>query len=67
MTKEALEILCVHVPYFLQAWSHFNYNFLHFILFNFKVQEMYFAKPPVEPDLKFCKEVFQTLIKYNDR
>ncbi|XP_065886221.1 uncharacterized protein [Dysidea avara] len=32
-----------------------------------KVQEMYFANPPVAPDLKFCKEVFQTLIKYNDR
>ena len=28
---------------------------------------MYFAKPPVRPDLDFYKEVFTILVKYNDR
>ena len=32
-----------------------------------QVQDMYFAKPPISPDLGFYKEVFQALIKYNDR
>lgn len=32
-----------------------------------QVHDMYFAKPPISPDLGFYKEVFQALIKYNDR
>ena len=28
---------------------------------------MYFAKPPIAPDLGVYKDVFQTLVKYNDR
>jgi hypothetical protein len=32
-----------------------------------RIQDMYFAKPPVTPDLEFYREVFQTLIKFNDR
>ena len=32
-----------------------------------QIQDMYFAKPPVAPDLEFYREVFQTLIKFNDR
>ena len=32
-----------------------------------QVQDMYFAKPPISPDLGFYKEVFQALVKYNDR
>ena len=32
-----------------------------------RVQDMYFAKPPISPDLGFYKEVFQALVKYNDR
>lgn len=32
-----------------------------------RVQEMYFAKPPVAPDMDFYKEAFETLVKYNDR
>ena len=27
---------------------------------------MYFAKPPVSPELGFYKEVFTVLVKYND-
>lgn len=32
-----------------------------------QLQEMYFANPPIEPDLDFCKDVLRMLIKYNDR
>lgn len=32
-----------------------------------RVQEMYFAKPPINPSLEFYREVFHTLIKYEDR
>lgn len=32
-----------------------------------QVQDMYFANPPVPPNLNFYKEVFNTLVKYNDR
>lgn len=32
-----------------------------------QIQEMYFANPPIEPDLEFYKEVIRMLIKYNDR
>eukprot|EP00731_Ephydatia_muelleri_P030614 Em0022g128a len=32
-----------------------------------RVQDMYFAKPPVSPPLEFYREVFHTLIKYEDR
>ena len=28
---------------------------------------MYYADPPVTPDLGFYKEVFRTLVKYEDR
>lgn len=28
---------------------------------------MYYAKPPVYPDLVFYKELFETFIAYNDR
>lgn len=31
-----------------------------------KVQDMYFAKPPVTPSLDFYRETFSTLMKYND-
>lgn len=32
-----------------------------------KVQEMYFANPPVEPNVETYKEVMAVLIKYDDR
>ena len=32
-----------------------------------QVQAMYFANPPVAPDLAFYKEVFEALVKFNDR
>ena len=32
-----------------------------------QVQDMYFANPPVAPNLVFYKEVFHTLVKFNDR
>ena len=32
-----------------------------------RVQDMYFAKPPINPPLEFYREVFHTLIKYEDR
>lgn len=32
-----------------------------------QVQAMYFANPPVAPDLVFYKEVFEALVKFNDR
>ncbi len=28
---------------------------------------MYFATPPIAPDLAVYKDVFSTLVKYNDR
>ena len=32
-----------------------------------QMQVMYFAKPPVAPDIDFYKEVFTILVKHNDR
>ena len=32
-----------------------------------QVQAMYFADPPQTPDLQFCKESLEMLMKYNDR
>lgn len=32
-----------------------------------KVQEMYFANPPIEPNVETYKEVMTVLIKYDDR
>ena len=32
-----------------------------------QVQDMYFANPPIAPNLVFYKEVFHTLVKFNDR
>lgn len=32
-----------------------------------QVQDMYFADPPEQPDLEFCKDAVRMLIKYNDR
>ena len=32
-----------------------------------QVQDMYFANPPVAPSLTFYKDVFQTLVKFDDR
>ena len=32
-----------------------------------QVQDMYFANPPVAPNLVFYKEVFHSLVKFDDR
>jgi hypothetical protein len=32
-----------------------------------RVQAMYFADPPQTPDLQFCRESLEMLMKYNDR
>ena len=36
-------------------------------LFSPQVQAMYFADPPQAPDLQFCRESLEMLMKYNDR
>ncbi len=41
-------------------------QYIHIVLFE-QVQEMYFADPPIEPDLDTFKDVIRMLIKYNDR
>ena len=37
------------------------------ILISLQVQAMYFADPPQTPDLQFCRESLDMLMKYNDR
>lgn len=32
-----------------------------------RVQAMYFADPPQKPDLQFCRESLEMLMKYDDR
>lgn len=46
----------------IQPWM-----FSWYVLLLQQIQEMYFANPPIEPDLEFYKEVIRMLIKYNDR